>query len=179
MSSTGSGGRERDKHRQYHSGAAKCKAKEERDARERQALAKVPKISTLFFAKSGAGTGNETGDTDSNVDVLAVVQPQQGSEGASPESGESSTTATSIPTTKADSTHESPELTATSPYSCDLGLWPADVSDRMREYWAVKGSGDCNNSDADFSATSTRFEGEKYNRQCQKSLFTYTHQLTK
>ena len=56
---------------------------------------------------------------------------------------------------QADST---PELTATSPtsdgpssstsYSCDLGLWPADVLDSMREYWAAKGSGDCNNSDA-------------------------------
>ena len=111
------------------------------------------------------------------------MQPQQLDEGAS--SGESSTTAT-IPATEADST---PELTTTSPtsddpssstsYSCDLGLWPADVSDSMREYWAAKGSGDCNNLDADFSASSTRFEGEKYNGQCQKSLFTYTHQLTK
>ena len=80
------------------------------------------------------------------------MQPQQLDEGAS--SGESSTTAT-IPATEADST---PELTTTSPtsddpssstsYSCDLGLWPADVLDSMREYWAAKGSGDCNNSDA-------------------------------
>ena len=42
----------------------------------------------------------------------------------------------------------------------------------MREYWAAKGSGQCNNSDADFSASSTRFKGEKYTH-------TYTHQLTK
>ena len=49
----------------------------------------------------------------------------------------------------------------------------------MREYWIAKGSSECQNLDADFSATSTRFEGEKYNRQCQKSLFTFAHSCTK
>ena len=49
----------------------------------------------------------------------------------------------------------------------------------MREYWAVKGSSGCVNSNADFGKTFTRFEGDSYNRQCQKSLFTYTHELTK
>ena len=34
MNSSGSGGRDRNKHRQYDSGAAKRKAKEERGARE-------------------------------------------------------------------------------------------------------------------------------------------------
>ena len=64
-------------------------------------------------------------------------------------------------------------------FACDLGMWPVEISDSMREYWAVEGSGDCVNSNADFSKTSTRFEGDSYNRQCQKSLFTYTHELTK
>ena len=64
-------------------------------------------------------------------------------------------------------------------YSCDLGMWPADISDSMREHWAVKGINQCRNSDEDFSVTSTRFEGDIYNCQCQRSLFTYTHKLTK
>jgi hypothetical protein len=49
----------------------------------------------------------------------------------------------------------------------------------MREYWIAKGSSECQNLDADFSATSTRFEGEKYNQQCQKSLFMFAHLCTK
>ena len=64
-------------------------------------------------------------------------------------------------------------------FACDLKIWPVEISDSMREYWAVKGSGDCVNSNADFSKTSTRFEGDSYNQQCLKSLFTYTHELTK
>ncbi|CAB4013453.1 zinc finger MYM-type 1-like [Paramuricea clavata] len=64
-------------------------------------------------------------------------------------------------------------------YLPDLGLWPTLVSKNMREYWIAKGSSECQNLDADFSATSTRFEGEKYNRQCQKSLFTFAHLCTK
>ncbi|CAB4044185.1 Hypothetical predicted protein, partial [Paramuricea clavata] len=64
-------------------------------------------------------------------------------------------------------------------YLSDLGLWPTLVSKNMREYWIAKGSSECQNLDADFSATSTRFEGEKYNRQCQKSLFTFAHSCTK
>ena len=39
-----SGGRDRDKNRQYDSGAAKRKAREERAARESEVLSKVPKI---------------------------------------------------------------------------------------------------------------------------------------
>lgn len=64
-------------------------------------------------------------------------------------------------------------------YLPDLGLWPTLVSENMRKYWIAKGSSECQNLDADFSATSTRFEGEKYNRQCQKSLFTFAHLCTK
>ena len=152
MSFRGSGGRDIDKHRKYNSGAAKRKAREEREARESEVLSKVPKISELFFPESNAAIPT-------------------------------------IPSTETYSAPIPPELTATfltsddpsssNSYSFDLGLWPVNVSDSMREYWAAKGSGQCNNSDADFSASSTRFEGEKYNRQCQKSLFTYTHQLTK
>ena len=64
-------------------------------------------------------------------------------------------------------------------FCVDLGMWPADVSEEMREYWTMKGSEDCQNLDAKFSESVTKFEGEKYSRRCQKTLFTYTHQLTK
>ena len=68
--------------------------------------------------------------------------------------------------------------TSTGAYSCDLGMWPACISDRMREFWAAKGSSECRNMDADFSESSYQFEGENYKRQCNKSLFTYTHDPT-
>lgn len=43
-------------------------------------------------------------------------------------------------------------------FACDLGMWPAEISDSRREYWAVKSRCDC--TYADFSKTSTRFEGD-------------------
>ena len=126
-----------------------------------------------------AGTGNI-------VDAVPDVQHQQRDEGVS--SGESGMAAT-MEATEAGSALKLPDLMGTSmtlddpsnsnSYSSDLGLWPVNVSDSMREYWAAKGSEKCKHSDADFSASSTRFEGDKSNRQCQKILFTYTHQLTK
>ena len=54
------------------------------------------------------------------------------------------------------------------PFSCDMGIWPAHVSDSMREYWAPKGSVQCQNLDKDFSESSTR--GEKYNRAVPKRI---------
>lgn len=55
MCSRGSCSRDRDEHHQYDSGAAKHKAKEERAAREIEALSKVPKVLELFYSKSNAG----------------------------------------------------------------------------------------------------------------------------
>ncbi|CAB3990491.1 Hypothetical predicted protein [Paramuricea clavata] len=90
-------------------------------------------------------------------------------------SASSTTVSETIPATETPASSNDPS----DPHSCDLGLWPDNISNSMREYWATKGSSDCSNSDADFSATSTLLEGDKYKRQCQKSMFTYTHQLTK
>lgn len=86
MSSAG-GGRDRDKKRKHVSGAAKRKAKEERAARERNLLSKVPKISTLFSSKGSALTpSGETSDANASsssisVDVLADVQSQHHADG--------------------------------------------------------------------------------------------------
>ena len=121
------------------------------------------------------------------------MQPLQYDESASSElttSTEASTTCSTSTTTVPEKPDKSTELVTADDgpssstddsdgFACDLGMWPAEISDSMREYWAVKGSGDCVNSNADFSKTSTRFEGDSYNRQCRKGLFTYTHELTK
>ena len=136
-----SGGRDRDKNRHYDSGAAKRKAREERAARESEVLSKVPKISELYFPMSSAacaGTGNI-------VDAVPDVQHQQHDEGVS--SGESGMAAT-MEATEAGSALKLPYLMGTSmtlddpsnsnSYSSDLGLWPVNVSDSMREYWAAK-----------------------------------------
>ncbi|XP_046864353.1 uncharacterized protein LOC124458367 [Xenia sp. Carnegie-2017] len=154
MSSTSGGGnRDRDKNRKYASGAAKRKAKDERILRESKVLSKMPKISELFPPKA---------DEAMTTMAEAVEEPDTGDTSKELTSGD-----TSISTDNNDG------------YSCDLGLWPTDISDNMREHWAGQGSSQCRNSDADFSATSTRYEGDAYNRRCQKTLFTYTHELTK
>ena len=100
------------------------------------------------------------------------MQSQHHDEGAS---ASSITVSETIPVTETPVTTNDPS----DPHSCDLELWPDNISDSMREYWATRGSSDCSNSDANFSVTSTVLQGDKYKRQCQKSMFTYTHQLTK
>ena len=65
--------------------------------------------------------------------------------------------------------HSDDSSSSTDAYSRDLGMWPVNTSDSMREYWAAKGSSECRNTDADFSASSCTFEGKNYKRQCQKA----------
>ena len=150
----------------------------------------MPKISELFIIKSSAGsdTGTAVAEVEAtamslqSVDDLAEMPPMQVSE-VSSECDESSANMARR-AEEHDSVPKPTDIPATSDdlsnsFSFDLGLWPARVSSSMREYWAAEGSGQCQNLDADFSESSTRFEEEKYYRQCQKSLFKYTHQLTK
>ena len=185
MSSQGGrgGGRDWDKNRKYESGGAKPKAKEERVARESNVLSKVPKISTLFSPKTSGGNigGNATGSSAQSLTESQSVR--------NPVESAISNTATIATVVTGSVPEQSDEtLTMTSDlcgdpsadaYSCDLGMWPPNVSDSMREYWVAKGSSECRNLDADFSASSRKFDGDTYKRQCQKSLFTYTHELTK
>ena len=189
MSSTGeSGGRDRDKSRKYASGAAKRKAKEERLARESKVLSKVPRISEMFSPTATSRVGDSAGDAPCKSTDAQDLQPLQSDELTT--STEASTTCSTWTTTVPEKPDKPTELVTADDrlssstdnsdgFACDLGMWPVEISDSMREYWAVKGSGDCANSNADFSKTSTRFEGDSYNRQCQKSLFTCTHELTK
>ena len=58
MSSTGGGGRDRDKNRKYVAGAAKRKARQERESRDSKILSKLPKLSELFLPKLKYGNVN-------------------------------------------------------------------------------------------------------------------------
>ena len=158
-------------------------AKEERVAWERKVLSKVPKISTLFSPKTSDGKigGNATGSSaQSLTESQSVRNPV---ELAISNTAPIATVVTGSVPEQSDET-----LTMTSDlcgdpsadaYSCDLGMWPPNVSDSMREYWVAKGSSKCRNLDTDFSASFRKFDGDTYKHQCQKSLFTYTHELTK
>ena len=194
MSSTGeSGGHDHAKSCKCASGAAKRKAKEERLSRESKVLSKVPKISEMFSPTATSRVGDSAGDAPCKSTDAQDLQLLQFDESVSTElttSTEVSTRCSTWTTTVPEKPDKSTELVTadnrlsssndnSDGFACDLGMWPVEISDSMREYWAVKGSGDCGNSKADFSKTSTRFEGDSYNRQCQKSLFTYTHELTK
>ena len=102
------------------------------------------------------------------MDVLgADVQSQHHDKGATASS--TTVSETKLVTETPVTTNDPSDL-----HSCDLGLWPDNIFDSMREYWATRESGDCSNSNADFSVTSTLLQGNKYKRQCQKSMFTYT-----
>ena len=185
MSSQGGrgGGRDRDKNRKYESGAAKRKAKEERVVRESKVLSKVPKISTLFFPKI---SGGNIGDNATGCSAQALTDSQSVRNPVESAINNTATIATIVTDSVSEQSDETLTMTSdlsgdpsTDAYSCDLGMWPPYVSDSMREYWVGKGSSECRNLDADFSASSSKFEGDNYKRQCQKSLFTYTHELTK
>jgi hypothetical protein len=90
-------------------GAAKPRAKEERDARKSNVLAEVPKISA-FFQESNAGS------TSGNIeDTLAVVQPQEDTELSELSRVDEPSVTEAIPPTEGDTAHESLELTASAP----------------------------------------------------------------
>ncbi|XP_028404819.1 zinc finger MYM-type protein 5-like [Dendronephthya gigantea] len=180
MSSTGGGGDcNRDKNCKYASKAAKRKAKDERIAWERKVLSKVPKISELFSPTTNSTGGNAPySSVDAHLDALQYDESASCEPTTNPEAIADAVEKPVKPAKSLASGDPSSSTDSTDGYSCDLGMWPADISDSMREHWAVKGSDQCKNSDANFSATSTRFEGHVYNRRCQKSLFTYTHELT-
>ena len=161
---------DRDIGRQYESGAAKRKAKLERVARETEVL---PKLTGLFVAKSNGDNNPGTDVAEiattslKSADDLAEIPPEEHGEVA-------------IGVQEYDFVPETPDTPLTpynlfNPFSCDMGIWPAHVSDSMREYWTPKGSVQYQNLDKEFSESSTRFEGEKYNRQCLKAC---SHTLT-
>ena len=140
-------GRDRDMCRQYDSGAAKRKAKEERVARETKVLTKMPKLMRLFFAKSNAGSNPGTDVAEiattsfKSADDLAEIPPQ--------EHGDVATGVQEYDLVPVSETPHMPETSysLSNPFSCDMGIWPAHVSDSIREYWALKGSVQCQNLD--------------------------------
>lgn len=184
MSSTGGGGRDRDKNRKYVSGAAKRKARQEFESRDSKILSKVPKISELFLPKYGdvnvIEPNVEEPTTDSPSQAHGQDAPYQftATDNAAPTNPIPAAAPEQFELSDQFLTSDSPS-TSTDAYSCALGMWPACISDSMREFWAAKGSSECRNMDADFSESSHQFEGENYKRQCNKSLFTYTHDPTK
>ena len=140
------------------SGAAERKAKEERVTRESKVLSKVPKISTVFFPKTSSGNigGNATGSsTQSLTESQSVRNPVETA------ISNTATIATVVTGSVPEQSDETLTMTSdlcgdpsADAYSCDLGMWPPNVSDSMREYWVAKGSSECRNLDADFSASS-------------------------
>ena len=179
-SAGGGGGRDRDKGRKYQSGSGKRKAKEERAAREKKVLSKMPKISEMFSTKTSNSAVLETVDIVGGTHLADNLNPEIFKE-LEQNTHYVDTTAEVAAECKSvcDDDHIDTTNLNSPSYLPDLGLWPTLVSENMREYWIAKGSSECQNLDADFSATSTRFEGEEYNRQCQKSLFTFAHSCTK
>ena len=62
-------------------------------------------------------------------------------------------------------------------YLSDIGL-SENIDDAMREYWAEKGSSECQNADTNFNASGVVFGTESFTRHCSLSYFTRIHTLT-
>ena len=58
-------------------------------------------------------------------------------------------------------------------YVSDIGLWE-NIDDAMREYWAEKGSSECQNADTTFNASGVVFGTESFTRHCSLS---YLHAI--
>ncbi|CAB3979860.1 Hypothetical predicted protein [Paramuricea clavata] len=76
-SAGGGGGRDRDKGRKYQSGSGKRKAKEERAAREKKVLSKMPKISEMLSAtKTSNSAVLETVDIVGGTHLADNLNPE-------------------------------------------------------------------------------------------------------
>ena len=177
MSSTGGGGRDRDKNRKYVSGAAKRKARQERESRESKILSNVPKISELFLPKYGDVNVIEPNVEEPTTDSPSLAHGQDApyqftaTDNAAPTKLIPATAPEQFELSDQFLTSDSPS-TSTDAYSCDLGMWPACISDSMREFWAAKGSSECRNMDADFSESSYNLRERIISG---NAMFTYTH----
>jgi hypothetical protein len=142
-SAGGGGGRDRDKGRKYQSGSGKRKAKEERAAREKKVLSKMPKISEMFSTKTSNSAVLETVDIVSGTHLADNLNPEIFKE-LEQNTHYVDTTAEVAAECKSvcDDDHIDTTNLNSPSYLPDLGLWPTLVSENMREYWIAKGSSD-------------------------------------
>jgi hypothetical protein len=167
-------GRKRDNGRVYLSGAAKKKGQKEKRQREEELLKKVPKL-TVFFDKSvplvSPAVVSETDFPDKESEKNESAQEEACGNSLSPVS---STDKDCVQNIRNIAESDSPQM-----YSDDLGQWPFNVNDVMREYWCTQGNVACRHSTSDFSVSRRKYENEISPRYCRASFFTYVHQLTK
>jgi hypothetical protein len=162
---------------QQSSGAKKRKVKAEEEKRHEAVLDKTRKLSE-FFPSSSAVAESETAGPEAYTDSEVVV-----SLSPAPPEAELAVTANepSDPTTIEASDGQVATLTGViNEFPLDLGLWPDQISDEMRDYWVEKGSASCQNRDSSFSETRKTYSAGKSvkSRGCSKSLFSYIHEPT-
>lgn len=63
-------------------------------------------------------------------------------------------------------------------YNADLGMWPDDIPENVKEYWITKDISLCQFKLNDFSASEIAYAGQKSSRGCRKEYFTWKHDKT-
>ena len=174
-------GRHRNIGRQYPSGRAKRKAKDEKEKRDSLVASKTRKINDFFSGSSSQQIHPETetigeesvmdhdsSESEQEFPLEANISPASA---ARCEDGVDAVESPSVSQIETDGegveTHLPP----------DLGLWPETVDATNQDFWIIKGSDTCQNIDADFSSSQQTYKQKK--RFCTKSLFVHQHKLTK
>ena len=169
----------------HTSGAKKRKVKVEEEKRHEAVLEKTRKLSEFFPSSSAlpalAESESETAGKEVHTDSEVVVSP------ALPEAELAATSNEPSDPIAIEASNYGKAATLTgdnrviNEFPLDLGLWPDQINDEMRDYWVEKGSASCQNRDSSFSETRKTYSAGRSvkSRGCSKSLFSYTHTPTK
>ena len=174
-------GRHRDIGRQFPSGSAKRKAKDEKEKRDSLVASKTRKVTDFFTGRSANAqvqpqTLNEERETDhesSESEHEYPVDPtfSQTSVASNVDDADTDNSPPSV------NQIETERLQSDALLTSDLGTWPETINTKNQDFWIGKGSATCQNMDSDFASSQKSYKAT--NRFCSKSLFIHQHKLTK
>ena len=128
-------------------------------------LSKMPSLDTMFAPSQTSALGESQLNSPQPTDLSELTHTDMIEEPFPEHSGASAPVA------------ESESCTDLIRYISDIDLWDK-IDEPMREYWAERGSSECQNADAYFNPSSLVFGTESFTRRCSPSYFTRVHTLT-
>ena len=169
-------GRHRDIGRQFASGNAKRKAKNDKEKKNSLVVSQTRKVTEFFAGQSpSAQVQPGTADVENSVDNESSESEQE-----FPIDPPIAPTPMSVDQNDAhgdNSDPNVPQIETAVLISSDLGTWPETINSMNQDYWIQNGSATCQHVDADFSSSKQVIKGRF--RLCPKSIFTHEHKLTK
>ena len=147
------------------SGSAKRKVAAGKKVSNAAMLSNIPLLDTMFEVPQSSGRRFQS--------QLQLTQPSDLNESIPPDVTEELLHGYPSAST---SVAEAESCTEFRRYVSDIGLWE-NIDDAMREYWAEKGSSECQNADTNFTASGVVFRMESFTRHCSLSYFSRIHTL--